>query len=124
MLSSALLVLVLFDVWYNPLKIDLDPPLYGAVVTRACYEGTQNQATLKFRESGRFDLHATVVFGADRFLVGSYGRAGDTLFTWYEGERHWRLSDTLVLQDGRMMMIRNDSLLPSYFYLGHCKGLN
>ncbi|MBN2664769.1 MAG: hypothetical protein JXR68_14055 [Bacteroidales bacterium] len=37
----VVMIVLLFDGMYNPFKIDLNK-LYGNVIFRACYEGTQN----------------------------------------------------------------------------------
>lgn len=122
---APLLVMIisLFDGMYNPLNVDLDS-IYGQVNLRACYEGTQNQATIKFRDSGNFEIHATGVFFYDSFHTGKYERAGDSIYTYFDKQPSVLKGDTLLIQDENLYLVKQDSLEPTHFYLGYCKGLN
>ena len=66
LLSILIISVALFDGIFNPLNVDLEF-LYGDIVFRACREGTQNQATMRLRENGHFDIHWTGVFFADSY---------------------------------------------------------
>lgn len=92
-----IMTVLLLDGMYNPLKVNLDK-LYGQVVFRACYEGTQNQATFKLRESGKFDIHWTGVFFLDNFYTGDYIKNGDTLLLNFNTEIPRNLDDTLIIK--------------------------
>ncbi|NJK98517.1 MAG: hypothetical protein HC905_29595 [Bacteroidales bacterium] len=70
---------------FNPLKIDLEK-IYGKVIWRACYEGTQNQANFNLRDNGEFDIHWTGVFFHDHFFTGDYKKTGDTIFMNFKTE--------------------------------------
>jgi len=113
---------------YNPLKVDLNK-IYGEVIFRACFEGTQNQATFKLLENNKFELHWTGVFFYDQFFTGSFQIEGDTLFLKYNNAKPIRFGDKILMnnEEGLLVPIRseNDSLknvVP--FYYGYCKGLN
>ena len=107
---------------YNPFKIDLDK-VYGPVVFRACYEGTQNQATFKLRDSGKFDIHWTSIFSST-FFTGQYVLKGDTIFMDFDTRVPRMLDDTLIIKDEYLYRSNVDTLTSTFFYLGDCKGLN
>ncbi|WP_319502593.1 hypothetical protein [uncultured Draconibacterium sp.] len=118
-----IMTVLLLDGMFNPLKINLDK-IYGQVMFRACYEGTQNQATFKLRESGKFDIHWTGVFFADNFYTGDYIKTGDTILLNFNTEIPRNLNDTLFVKGEYIYRLQGDSLISTHFYLGNCKGLN
>jgi hypothetical protein len=118
-----IMTLFLLDGMYNPLKVNLDK-IYGQVVFRACYEGTQNQANFKLRESGKFDIHWTGVFFSDKFYTGDYIKNEDTLLLKFNTEIPRNLDDTLIIKGEFLYRQKADSLISTHFYLGYCKGLN
>ncbi len=118
-----IMTVLLLEGIYNPLKVNLDK-LYGHVVFRACYEGTQNQATFTLRESGKFDIHWTGVFFSDNFYTGDYIKNGDTLLLNFNSEIPRNLDDTLIIKGEYLYRQKADSLISTHFYLGYCKGLN
>ena len=120
---SIVIGILLFDGLFNPLKLDLDK-MYGRVDFQACYEGTQNQAVFKFREGGSFDIHWTGVFFYDQFFTGQYIKKGDTLLLDFDTKPPGKLSDTILVAQGTILSLKSDTLIPTNFYLGHCKGLN
>lgn len=107
----------------NPLKINLDK-IYGQVVFQACYEGTQNQATFKLRKNGKFNIHWTEVFFYDEFFIGNYTKKGDTIVLDFKAKTPRMLGDTLIIKDENLYQFKSDTLIPTHFYLGYCKGLN
>ena len=117
------MTIVILDGFYNPLKIDLDS-IYGKTVFRACYEGTQNQATFKLRDNGKFDIHWTGAFFSDNFYTGKYTLNGDTLFMNFNTIIPGKLDDTLIIKHGYLCKLESDTLVSTFFYLGRCKGLN
>jgi ABC-type multidrug transport system permease subunit len=117
------MILSLLDGIFNPFQIDLDS-IYGQVHFRACYEGTQNQATFKFRENGKFDIHWTGFFFMDGFFTGEYKRTGGNIFLSFDAVTPGLLGDTLVIRDEYLYKVEQDTIIPTYFYLGYCKGLN
>jgi hypothetical protein len=118
----------LLDGMYNPLKINLEN-IYADVIFRACYEGTQNQATFKLREGNKFELHWTGAFFYDEFFTGTYRESGDTLFLNYNYNRPIRFGDKILKNDKNQILQtirqKGDSLqnVPPFYY-GYCKGLN
>ena len=117
------MIVLLLDGMFNPLKIDLDK-IYGQVIFRACYEGTQNQATFKLRDTGKFDIHWTGVFFADNYYTGNYSMIGDTIFMNYNTEIPRLLDDTLIIKNNYLCKLESDTIVSTFFYLGYCKGLN
>ncbi len=122
-ISITIMILVILDVTYNPFKIDLDR-LNGKVVFTACYEGTQNQAIFKLRQNGKFDIHWTGVFFSNNYYSGDYVKISDTIYLKYRTEIPNQLGDTLIIKDNLLYAIKQDTITPTHFYLGNCKGLN
>ena len=118
-----ILTIALFDGMFNPFKINLES-IYGQVIFRACYEGTQNQATFYLRDNGGFDIHSTGVFFSDNFYTGKYKRYNDTIILSFDTEVPRLFGDTLLVKDDNLFVIKPDTILPTHFYLGYCKGLN
>ncbi len=117
------LSIALLDINFNPLKIDIEKS-YGQVIFRACYEGTQNQATFFLREGGTFDIHWTGVFFYDKFFTGTYIKNEDTILMNFDKEIPRLLGDTLIIKDENLYRVKSDTMIQTYFYLGYCKGLN
>lgn len=127
LIPIVILLVSLLDSFYNPLNIDLDR-LYGKVIFRACYEGTQNQATLKLRENNRFDLHWTGIFYSS-YWSGSYHINSDTLYLNNEKKESLPMGEILYMdnmkKELKQISNENDSININYtFYYGYCKGLN
>lgn len=127
-LPIGILLIGLLDGIYNPLRLNLEN-VYGDVTFRACFEGTQNQATFKLREPDRFEIHWTGVFFYDEFFEGTYSQIEDTLFLDYQNERPKRFGSKILMDNEneilRTIGIEKDSMeyeVP--FYYGYCKGLN
>ena len=116
-------ILLIISVPYN-----IEDDLYGEVNFRACYEGTQNQATFKLRGDDRFEIHYTAAFFVNDFVTGQYRLKGDTLYLTYNGATDVRFGDKVYMDDSTQYLIpiRNDTLFHSRqnFYYGYCKGLN
>jgi hypothetical protein len=115
--------------FFNPLSFVIEDKIYGKVIFRACFEGTQNQATFKLREGDRFEIHWTGVFFADNYYTGTYNQVGDTLFLDYKSDRPRRFGDKILMDDKNELLttIRHDNDSLDYvvkFYYGYCKGLN
>lgn len=129
LLPTILIVGVLCFTFFNTLSFDIDERFYGKVVFRACYEGTQNQATFKLREGNKFEIHWTGVFFYDEYFTGTYLQIGDTLILDYQTERPVRFGDRIFMDNTNEILTtirqENDGLknvVP--FYYGYCKGLN
>jgi len=54
------------------------------VVLAGYHKGTQNQAFIKFRKNGAFEINSSAVFGYNKWLTGNYNQKGDTLFLNYD----------------------------------------
>ncbi len=111
----------------SPYRLDSEN-LESNVIFRACYEGTQNQATLKFREDKTFELHWTGVFFSNSWYIGTYQQNADTLYLHYSTEKPFRFGDTIVIKDDLLITVNKQKIDSSQyfvpFYLGYCKGLN
>jgi hypothetical protein len=126
----AILILGVFCFMFlSTFSFDLEDRLYGKVTFRACFEGTQNQATFMLREGNRFEIHWTGVFFYDEYFNGTYFQSGDTLFLDYHSDKPMRFGDRIFMdnQSEVLTTIRqeNDNLnnvVP--FYFGYCRGLN
>lgn len=93
------------------------------IVFRACREGTQNQQTFYLKANSEFEIRSTSIIYINYFM-GKYRRKQDTIFLKYSGERFKILSDTLIVRNNLIYNAHKDTLEPTYFYLGYCKGLN
>ena len=108
---------------FNPFGINLES-MNGNVVFRACYEGTQNQSTFHLMDNGEFEIHSTGVFFSDYYFTGKYSRNGDTIFLKFDNEKPRLISDTIVVKKDYLYAFRYDTLIPTHYYVGFCKGLN
>jgi len=129
LLPTILITGILCFAFFNTLSFDIDERVYGKVIFRACYEGTQNQATFKLREENKFEIHATGVFFYDKYFTGQYVKHGDTLELNYDGEVHGAVGERVFLnnRDSVIEVIKQNvdsTRRPLTFYYGYCKGLN
>jgi len=111
----------------SPYRLDSEN-LESEIVLRACFEGTQNQATIKFRRNKTFEINWTGAFFADSWYNGTYKQNADTFYLQYTTEKPYRFGDT-ILNNGQDLITLNKIKIDSSqyfvpFYLGHCKGLN
>jgi len=100
--------------------------LESKVVIRACYEGTQNQATWKFRSDKSFELHLTGVFFSNVWYTGTWRKDGDILYLKYDRGTSQGVGDTLLVRGGYLHKINrlsNENNVP-VFYLGYCRHEN
>lgn len=127
-LPFGILLIGLLDGIFNPLRIDLDK-IYGDVTFRACYEGTQNQATFILRSKNKFEIHWTGAFFYSEYFYGTYNIISDTLFLQNESDNNIPVGEKLFMDNKnkilRPIQIDSDNLKNRYiFYYGYCKGLN
>lgn len=112
---------------FSPYRLDSEN-LESKIAFRACYEGTQNQATLKFREDKTFELHWTGAFFANSWYLGTYQQNADTLYLQYSTEKPSGFGDTIAIKDDHLITVNKQKIDSSQyfvpFYLGYCKGLN
>lgn len=124
----ALLTLTYF--FFCPYRLDSEN-LCSKVKLRACYEGTQNQAHILFRENQTFEIHWTgvnVIFLYSIWNYGIYSQKADTLFLYYETNKPYRFGDS-ILNTGEYLITINKNKIDNEqyfvnFYLGFCKGYN
>jgi hypothetical protein len=125
-LKSFLPILIMsiffLDGIFNPLKVDLEN-MYGEVLFQACYEGTQNQATLKFRKEGTFEIHWTGIF-SNEYFSGGYILNRDTILLDFHTVKPRQMGDTLIIKEEYIYRKIADTIISTHFYLGYCKGLN
>jgi hypothetical protein len=117
----------LLYIFFSPIRLDSEK-LESQVSIRACYEGTQNQATLKFRENNTFELQWTGVFFYNEWWKGKWVIKGNTIKLTYFGKVSEKLGSELVFKNGYLVPINKSYDKEKYpypfFYLGYCKGLN
>lgn len=128
-LPSFIVLITLTYTLFSPWRLDSEN-LESNVVMRACYEGTQNQSYIKFREDKSFEINSTGVFFADFWYLGEWKQNGDTIFMKFDNEKPKIISDTVIIYKNYLIPIRQLELVDSskifhrYYYLGYCKGLN
>ncbi|MDF2455202.1 MAG: hypothetical protein K0R51_1195 [Cytophagaceae bacterium] len=111
---------------FSPYRLDSER-LESNIEIRACYEGTQNQATIKFRQDQSFELNWTGVFGYDKWWTGQWRKKGDTLFLKYDGKKVDQLGEKVIIRNGYLHPIGNSADTIKFrpmFYLGYCRGEN
>ncbi len=128
-LPTIVYMLTLFNSVFDPYH-HIDDIFGGKVVLRACYEGTMNTSSVKFRENKTFTLNATGVFGCDEWFTGHWSQTGDSIYLTYDNKKFEQFGDKVVIYKGYLIpaSLCNDSLneniIIRQFYLGQCKGLN
>ncbi|MEZ5017902.1 MAG: hypothetical protein R2800_12665 [Flavipsychrobacter sp.] len=116
--------------WINK-KIPSSELFESKVVLKGCFEGTMNQANLKFRADSTFELHWTGAFLGNAWYYGKWHGNNDTITIVNDGIAITPLNDTLILVD----TLRNQFFIPyadnyktifdnRWFYKGDCKGYN
>lgn len=93
-------------------------------LVKACYEGTMNTSRLYFRKDGSFEDFNVGWFGHVVHHSGVWVKSGDTLKLEFKGEPLDFIGSELIVKDEVLYKIEGDSLVPSPYYLGNCKGLN
>jgi hypothetical protein len=124
-LPTLLSAATLLNSIFNPLNLSSER-LESGVVLRGCYEGTQNQAYVLFRQDSTFELHATGVFFSDDWYLGTWSRRGDTMLLDYDGASS-SLGNAIVIDGGYFRMVdkqAGSSDQRPQFYLGYCKHEN
>jgi hypothetical protein len=129
LLQTILIVGILCFSFFNTFSFDIEDKIYGKVVFRACYEGTQNHTTFKLREGNRFEVHATGVFFYDEYFTGQYIQRGDTVDLEYNGRVNKAIGEKVFLNNRDEVLEPTHNNLdstrrPLKFYYGYCKGLN
>lgn len=99
--------------------------LESKVQLMACYEGTQNHATLKLRTDKTFEMNWKGIYFADDWYTGNWERKGNTIYLTYKTEEAAQLGNILLIENGYLrrvgpVMTRFMEIKP-IFYLGNCK---
>ena len=128
-LPTIIAVTTLIYTFFSPWQFDSEN-WESKVEFRACYEGTQNQSYIKFREDKTFEINSTGVFFTNFWYTGQWTKSGDTLFMKFDNEKPGLLSDTVVIHNDHLIPMDKLTLADStkdyrrHYYLGYCKGLN
>ncbi len=128
-LPTIIALTTLIYTFFSPWQFDSEN-LESKVEFRACYEGTQNQSYIKFREDKSFEINSTGVFFANSWYTGQWAKSGDTIFMKLDDGNPGFISDTIVILNDYLIPIDKIELADStkdyrrFYYLGYCKGLN
>lgn len=98
--------------------------LQSPVKMRACYEGAINTSRLYFREDGTIEEFNVGFWASVHYYHGTWTQKGDTLQINFEGEKNRPLDRKIIIKEGNLYQIQANRLVPTRYYLGHCKGLN
>jgi hypothetical protein len=94
------------------------------VKIRACYEGTMNTSRLYFRENGEFEDFNIGFFAHVNYVSGTWKMDADTILLTIKSGQHNLLKDKMVIKDNYLYTVDQDTIKPTFYYLGQCKGLN
>jgi hypothetical protein len=94
------------------------------VKIRACYEGTMNTSRLYFRENGEFEDFNIGFFAHVNYVSGTWKMNGDTILLTIKSGKHKLLNDKIMIMDNSLYTVEQDTVKPTFYYLGQCKGLN
>lgn len=126
-IPTIICFLTLLYTIFSPYRLDSEM-LESEVDIRACYEGTQNQAYIKFRRDKTFELNWTGAFGYNEWWTGYWNKIGDILVLKYDGEMIKQLGDTVLIDNGYLKPIGNSvdtiKFKRPMFYLGYCRHEN
>jgi hypothetical protein len=128
-LPTIIVLITLIYTLVSPWRLDSEN-WESKVEMRACYEGTQNQSYINFREDNTFEIHSTGVFFASFWYWGQWEKNSDTLFLKFDTEKNKLLSDTIIIHNeylipsGQVKLTDSLNMYHRYYYLGYCKGLN
>ena len=126
-LPTLICTLTLLYIFFSPIRLNSEDFLESKIEFRACYEGTQNQATIKFREDKTFEIRWTSILLSESW-TGRWSKNGDSIFFNYNDKELDRIGDSVVIDNGylRPIGVAFDTVnFPRpMFYLGYCKGEN
>jgi hypothetical protein len=98
--------------------------LQSKVKIRACYEGTMNTSRLYLRENGNFEDYNIGFFAHVYYVNGTWKMSGDTILLKMKSGQHNVLKDKIIVKDNFLYVIERDTIKPTLYYLGRCKGLS
>jgi hypothetical protein len=122
-LTIGVAVLVIIALNIRQLEPNEDT-FQSPVKMRACYEGTMNTSHLYFRENGTFEDFNIGWFAFVHYSNGTWKQDGDTLLLKFKGEKNRLLDEKIIIKDYNLYKLQSDTLAPTHYYLGYCKGLN
>lgn len=91
---------------------------------RACYEGTMSTSRLYFRENGEFEDFNVGFFAHVNYVSGTWKIHADTIHLTIKSGQHNLLKDKMIIKDNYLYSVEQDTIKPTFYYLGQCKGLN
>lgn len=94
------------------------------VKIRACYEGTMNTSRLYLRKNGEFEDFNIGFFAHVNYVSGTWRMDGDTIIMTITSGKHNLLKDRILIKNNFLYKVEKDTIKPTLYYLGHCKGLN
>ncbi|WP_353123512.1 hypothetical protein [Dysgonomonas capnocytophagoides] len=86
-------------------------------VMEAYYQGTQSQSQLCLYSDGVFKVHHSGVFFFSDTKEGTYILDEDTLYLNSGSKSARLLSDTMIIKNDNLYMLKADSLINSFFTL-------
>jgi len=122
-LTISLVVLVLIALNFRQLRAN-ENTFQSPVKMRACYEGTMNTSRLYFRENGTFEDFNIGWFAHVHYRNGTWSKHGDTLHLNFKGKKTKPLDSVLIIKGNNIFKFREDTLAPTLYYMGYCKGLH
>jgi hypothetical protein len=122
-LTIGLIILVLTVLNIRQLRAN-ENTFQSPVKMRACYEGTMNTSHLYFRENGTFEDFNIGWFAFVHYTKGTWEQQRDTLLLDFKGESPGLIDKKMIIKDDYLFKIQADTLTPTYYYMGYCKGLN
>ena len=122
-LTIGVAVFVLTALNIRQLRVN-ENTFQSPVKMRACYEGTMNTSHLYFRKNGSFEDFNIDWFALVHYSSGTWVQHADTLLLHFDGEKPRPLGEKIIIKDGYLHKLEADTLQPTYYYMGYCKGLN
>lgn len=120
----AIILLLSILYTFTPYQFDSEK-LEGKIILKACFEGGNSQATLRFRSDNSFEMKWIQENGYDEWYFGVFKMVKDTIFMTYT-ERFPEKFGSVVLNTGQALKCidrphtENGYYVP--FYIGDCKG--
>lgn len=115
----------ILNLFYQPLNFNIDEIVYGKIIFRACYEGTQTTKVLFLRSNNDFDIEYTGFF-SHNYLSGTYKIDNDTLLLNFDKGNQGFSSKFIMNDKNRILKPLPQNNRKQYFdfYYGYCKRLN
>ncbi|MBS7788329.1 hypothetical protein KIH23_13565 [Flavobacterium sp. CYK-55] len=119
--------LTLIYLFFSSYRFDSEN-LESEIEFRACFEGTQNQAIIKFRKDKSFEINWTGAFFYDEWWKGKWAKNGDTIYLKYDENKFEQLGEKIIIRNGYLIPIKGkmDTIKNPYpmFYVGICRHEN